>query len=734
MKNNGVAKYVARWSALIALFLIPLVPLIVANTYFFPFVTGKAFFFRIVVEIAVCAWAVLACLDKEYRPRFSWISVAVFAFVVWMFIADCFAANVAKAFWSNFERMEGWVLLIHLLGFFVAMSAVLRVEKKWREWFLTSLGVSVAVLGYSFLQLVGVLQIHQSASRIDASFGNSAYLAIYFLFNVFIALWLAFSPQKESGQAGKKREWLKWSLIALAAVEALFIFFTETRGAVLGLIGALALTALLTALTAGKQARRIALYAFAAIVILSGCVYAARDSSFIKNNSVLNRITSISIADGQTRFTIWHMALEGTMERPVVGWGQEGFAYVFDKYYEPSLYQQEQWFDRAHNAFVDWLIAGGVPAFLLYISLFVSALVLLWRSSELPRSERILLTAALAGYACHNLFVFDNLYSYIYFFAILAFIDSQVGRPFKFFERAPELSIEDGMLYALPVALVAACVLIWTVNIPGMRASTELITALSQSSSDPAPSITLFQDLVAHPAFADQEIREQLVSFAAAVAQSSSATDAEKQQITSLAISEMQKQVASYPFDVRERLELFLAYQSAGDTTDAFKEIESAIPFSPKKEQIWVEAGAFEMNQGEVKNAQADFNVAYALGPQFQDLATYAAAGDIIAGDEPTADSILEHTYGTTTVDSDILAAAYYQIKNWPRLITIWKIRANKPGASIETWFEFASAYYIAGDKIDAIKTINQAVALYPEAASSGAAAISQIEGNAVSH
>ena len=136
--HSGVAKQIARWTALGALFLIPLAPLIVANSLFFPFITGKAFYFRILVEIAVCAWAVLAVMDKEYRPRFSWIGVAVLAFVLWMFVADCFAINVTKAFWSNFERMEGWVLLIHLLGFFVAASAVLRVEKQWRNWFLAS--------------------------------------------------------------------------------------------------------------------------------------------------------------------------------------------------------------------------------------------------------------------------------------------------------------------------------------------------------------------------------------------------------------------------------------------------------------------------------------------------------------------------------------------------------------------------------------------------------------------
>ncbi len=718
--NTSTTKQIARWIALAALFLVPLTPLLVANGYFFPFITGKAFYFRILVEIAVSAWAVLAVLDREYRPRLSWIGIAVVAFVAWMFVADLFAINVAKAFWSNFERMEGWVLLIHLLGFFVAAGAVLRVEKKWRAWFLTSLGVSVVVSGYALMQLAGSLTIHQGASRIDATLGNSAYLAIYFLFNVFIALWLALT---------EKYAWLKWSLIALAVLEGALLFFTETRGAVLGLLVGLALAALLTAVTAGKRARRFAAGALALIVLVAGGVYLARDSSFVQNNHVLERVTSISLADGSTRFTIWHMAFQGFVERPVVGWGQEGFNYVFNKYYDPSLYAQEPWFDRAHDTFIDWLIAGGVPAFLFYLALFGSTIVLLWRSSELSRPERTLLTAALVGYAIHNLFVFDNLYSYVYFFAILALVDSQVARPIPQLEELPVLGEKDGMTYALPVATAVACVLIWTVNIPGMQVATKLITALSPSSAGAAANISAFEDLVAHPSFAAQEIREQLVSFASSIVQDSTATEAEKQQVVTLAVTEMQKQVAAYPLDAREHLELSYVYRAAGDNADALKEINAALALTPKKEQVWIEAGAIAVDMGDAKTAQTDFNTAYALGPQFQDIAAYAAAGDIIAGDTATADKILLGAYGTTTVDSSILAVAYYRTQNWPRLLGIWKIRAGVPGASVQTQFGLAAAYYAAGDSANAIKTIKATVALHPEAAASGDAAIAQIEG-----
>lgn len=717
-QTEGAAKWLARWVALGALFLLPVTPLIVANSFFFPFITGKAFYLRILIETAFVAWAALALLDKEYRPRFSWIGAAAVGFVAWMFVADAFAPNALKAFWSNFERMEGWVLLAHLLGFFLAASAVLRIEKAWRAWFLASLGVSVFIVGYALLQLNGTFAIHQGSVRIDASLGNSAYLAVYLLFSVFVALWLALT---------EKYAWLKWSLLALAGVEAVLIFFTETRGTIIGLVIAITLAAFLTAVTAGHNARRLSAAALASVLIVIGGFYLARGSDFVQGNSTLQRIASISLADGQTRFTIWNMAFRGVSERPLTGYGQEGFNYIFNKYYDPSLYHQEPWFDRAHNAFIDWLTAGGIPAFLLYLSLFGSAIMLLWRSSELSRPERIALTAALVGYGVHNLFVFDNLSSYLYFFALLALVDSQVARPLEKLERAQELPAEDGVTYVLPISAVIAFALVWYVNVPGIQAATKLITAISPSSAGVEGNIAVFEDIVAHPAFAAQEIREQLVSFANSVAQSSQVSDANKKKALSLAIREMQKQVSSYPLDARERLQLAYAYRAAGDAAAALEQFKAASTLSPRKEQILIETGAAEWDAGDAKAARTYFNAAYELGPQFSDIAVYAAAGNIAAGDTAAGDKILLSTFGTTNVDSNVLAVAFYRVKNWPRLIGMLQSRAQAPDAGADAWFSLAAAYYTAGDKANAIRSITTAVAKFPSAADAGAAAIKQI-------
>jgi O-antigen ligase len=621
---------IARWIALGALFLIPLTPLVVSSSLFFPFITGKAFFFRILVEVAFGAWLVLALVDRRYRPRFSWIEVSVLAFVGWMFIANLFAVNVEKAFWSNFERMEGWILLAHLAGLFLVASSVLRVSEKWRAWFLTNLGVSLIVLGYAFLQATGQAAIHQGSVRIDASFGNSIYLAVYLLFNTFIAGWLAFT---------EKQVWLKWSLLALAAINIPFIFLTQTRGTIIALVGALGLAALLTVLFSGKTARRVAAGGLVALLLVVGGFIALRDSDVVRQSDLWGRIASISLSDGEVRFALWGMAWEGFLERPIVGWGQEGFNYVFNKYYDPSLYAQEPWFDRAHNAFVDWLTAGGAPAFLLYIALFLVAIITLWSNTTLPRAERIALTCVIAGYAVHNFFVFDNLYSYVYFFAILALIDSQVSRPVG--DAKGAVPVASGAL-TLPVVAALTVVLIYIVNVPALRTASSLIDALSSQPGGIQTNAQVFTSLAeTAPLGARQEVREQLVNFSLqALSRPDVPTDL-KLQIGSLAINEMKKQVEEHPLDARQHLQLSIAYRAVGSLEGMLASIRDAKELSPRKQQIFIQEGIVLIELGRLQEGQAVLNEAYALDVRSSESAKYAALGNLIAGDRQQAEEIL---------------------------------------------------------------------------------------------
>jgi tetratricopeptide (TPR) repeat protein len=334
---------------------------------------------------------------------------------------------------------------------------------------------------------------------------------------------------------------------------------------------------------------------------------------------------------------IWGLAWEGFKERPIVGWGQEGFNYVFNKYYNPGMYAQEPWFDRAHNAFIDWLMAGGLPAFLLYISLFIVGIWMLWRSA-LPRAERIALTCIIAGYAFHNLFVFDNLYSYVYFFAVLAVIDSQIGKSLS----TPKKEIVRAQTsVVLPIASAAVLVLVYVINVPGIWTASTLISALTPQSGGISANLQIFTDLAHNPSFAAQEVREQIVSFATNVVQSKDIPDQIKIQAVTLAITEMQKQLAAYPDDAREHLQLALAYRTANNP-DKVEEIDAAIKLSPAKQQMWLQKGItfFELNR--LVEAQQSFDKAYELGPQFSELAKYAALGRIAVQDLSGADEIFK--------------------------------------------------------------------------------------------
>ena len=80
------------------LFAIPFIPLVVTKSLFFPFITGKALAFRVIVELIFAAWLILVVRDESYRPKFSWVSGAIIVFLFAVGFADLFAENPAKAF------------------------------------------------------------------------------------------------------------------------------------------------------------------------------------------------------------------------------------------------------------------------------------------------------------------------------------------------------------------------------------------------------------------------------------------------------------------------------------------------------------------------------------------------------------------------------------------------------------------------------------------------------------
>ncbi|MCE9643674.1 O-antigen ligase family protein [Candidatus Parcubacteria bacterium] len=694
-----------RYALLTGLFAVPFISFIVTPSLFFPYITGKNFAFRALIEIMLALWAVLALRDVTYRPRFSAIAASFGALVLTMGISTIFAENPAKSFWSNFERMEGYITLLHLGAYFLVLGAVLNREALWERWFQTSLVANALMCGYAFLQYFGAVGISQSADRLDGTFGNATYLAVYTLFHIFLA---AFLFLRHKGGA-----WVRYAYGAVALLNIFVLYNTGTRGSMLGLIAGVGFAALLIALFErdNRMLRRVAIGSIVSILVLVGAFLALKETALVQKSSVLQRFASISLTEGtvKARFLVWNMAFQGFKENPVFGWGQENFNYVFNKYYDPKMYDQEQWFDRTHNVFFDWLIAGGALGLLGYLALFAAALYALFRRINLPFTERAVLAGMLLAYFVHNLFVFDNLISYLYFVAFLAYLHER-SLPASDTRSA---SPETGYRYQVAVSAIvlAAFASLYFFNVRPILASNLLIKAISPQA-DPATNISYFKKALAYGSFGDQEIREQLSQGTSALRNANIALPV-KQEFFDLARTEYVKMIGEVPNDARHPLFLGAMLNNYGSHEEAVPYLERAHELSPRKQTILFEIGSNYLNAKDFPKAVAAFKEAYELEPGFRDARIIYAMGLIYAGDNATATKVLTEGFGTPFVGDDRLVKAYGDTQQYGKMLELVKLRIQaNPDA--QGYLTLAAAYCQASQGTNAVAALKKLIEIAP--------------------
>ncbi len=586
-----------KWCIFAGLFLVPFVPFLVYSSFFFPFITTKAFAWRIIVEIVFATWILLALLDVNYRPKKSVILYSILGFLAVIGLADIFGVAPVKSFWSNFERMEGYVTLLHLGMFFVVISSVFR-ETDWKRWWNVSLVASFVMVLFCIFQILGLKTINQGGVRVDGTLGNAIYLAVYMLFHIFIAILFMW------------REWknvaLRWIYGLLILMQVFVLYYTATRGAILGLLGGLLVVAILNIINKeDKFVRKTSIGVLVGLVVLVGGFIAIKDAEFIKKSPVLSRFASLNTEEIKTqgRYFVWPMALEGVKERPLLGWGQENFSYVFQKHYSPEMYKLEPWFDRAHNIFLDWAVAGGILGLVSYLLLYVALLYSIWKpSSNLSHTEKSILTGLIAAYFFHNFFVFDHLISYILFFSLLAYVHYRNSGGRLFGERTiAEIQV---MSIALPAVSILLVLSLYFINIKPIMANTFLIKAL-RSVQTPKGIIAATQYFKkAHNAsrLGRPEIVEQIAANSITVLTSDISME-EKNAFFNFAKDTILIEEDSLGDDARYQLVAGSFLSTVGLLDDALVHLERARELMPGKQAIYLEIANALLNKGEKQKA-----------------------------------------------------------------------------------------------------------------------------------
>lgn len=440
-----------------------LMVVIVTVSTLFPFIVGKYVFFRSIVDLALIFFLLGLLFDEKRAPRF-WerlqrlyhnpLVLAVSAFVGIFLLAGFFGVDPHFSFWSNFERGEGGIQMLHFYIFFMLLLSLFREEKDWRELFWWALGGSVLMGIYGLLAGVGVhgfvgARFSDASFRFQGSIGNPAYVAIYVLFTSFYGLYLLSSEyRKKLTSPGALA--IMGSLVFFAVI----FLLAATRGAFLGLIAAIVVGLAYLGFTNKKWRKKFSITA-GFVVIVVALLVAFQGSPVVKSIPG-SRIFDITTAAKtfQDRATMWKIAWDGFVERPVLGWGPENFIHIFDRDFNTAYFKPAEgfgaWFDRAHSIIFDYLAETGVLGFLAYASMFVCFLYLFWSSRRREGGptpfERALFLAMLVAYLVQGLVLFDVSVTYINLFTVLAFAVYKFQIP----SSKPQINSNDRMMKQAP--------------------------------------------------------------------------------------------------------------------------------------------------------------------------------------------------------------------------------------------------------------------------------------------
>jgi len=478
------------------LYLSALYVALVTPSTLFPFIVGKYAWFRGMVDLALIAFAIgllfydgngamWTRLKETFRKP---LAITVSAFVTLFVLAGFFGVDPAMSFWSNFERGEGSLQLLHLFAFFVLLVTLFRDEKDWRRFFGWLIAGGLLSMAYGFLAASGTSgflgsQFSEGAGfRFQASIGNSAYVAAFAIFIACYAGYLLWSRYRHRLMAGGA--WILYGTLVLMAASFLL---AATRGAFLGLLAGLVVGAGYYVF-AHRAWRRWFAVGATVLVLTVGTLVFFRDSAFVKAIPG-SRIFDISVTAEtfQHRTIMWGMALEGWKERPILGWGPENYIQIFDQKMDPAYFKPGEgfgaWFDRAHSVYFDYLAETGALGLFAFLAILAALFWTLFHQHKSAQSVPIrggsnglplavpkaLIMGTITAYLVQGLVLFDVLPIYYNVFSVLAF------STFLFRKEKDVLSSQHRSSWApatvaVPLALLALAGLVFGSYAPVVKA------------------------------------------------------------------------------------------------------------------------------------------------------------------------------------------------------------------------------------------------------------------------
>jgi len=473
----------------------------------FPFLTPKTLFFRssAIIAVALFLYYVLrggVLYIHRLRMPFVWVPAGL-AFVT--AISSFFGIDWYHSLWSTFERGDGlFTLFSAIVWFYITL---LLAEKK----FILRLSHAVSVVG-SLVALYGVFQwleyVFQSNiffiisldGRIGSTLGNAAFLASFLGLSVVLTMLYARSVE------GSQRVLAYGS----ALLQLCMIIISATRGTLLALI--LVGVAIITYYafrgtgTIKKITSRLLIGVVFVFLLFIGFRGYLAQSSF----EPIARIASVSLKESSVanRIAVWQGVLHESVKHPFLGVGAEHVGVLFNAIYDPSVIS-EQWFDRSHNAYIDYLAQYGIFGLLMYILLIIALFRVGIRLLRNEHAYALYIFAFIGIYAIQNFFVFDTA---ITFWLLLIFLCAMIVH----LDDSEEMHGLIKKPLPLTVAVIGSVVILTAlipVTIYPLQANIKLAQGYNVHIVQPGIALNYFEEGYGLHTYANLEYGYQLYSM-----------------------------------------------------------------------------------------------------------------------------------------------------------------------------------------------------------------------------
>ncbi len=403
--------------------LLCLTPFVVTQSTGFPFVVGKALYSRALIEIICALWAVLALYAPGYRPRWSWVLALLGAGLAASLLSAAFGVSFGRSIWSTYERMQGVLDQAHWVALAVVLVSVLRTPESWRALFTVHLAASVGIAALATLRYFEldafshISNVPERSWRMEASFGNSAFLGAYALVSSILALGLASWSFATCWGASAGRRWAGRTFWVFAAMANLWtLTLSGALASFLGLLAGVGFVALLYLLFGRARRGRYAAGGVVGLLAVAGIglgwLFFFGSASLPDSSPLLTRLNAASVSGFTTRSRLaaWETGYQGFLDRPLLGWGPENFIVPFGRY-GTGLGATMVIHDNAHNDLIEQAATKGIVGLAVYVVFWLVAFLMVIRAARAAEADEQLLVLFLAAALMAELVLRQALFS-----------------------------------------------------------------------------------------------------------------------------------------------------------------------------------------------------------------------------------------------------------------------------------------------------------------------------------